>query len=73
MCKIIRTLLSTQTLPCNGKDKIPNKGITGTSKLRGRDPSVPSCKSMLYKGEHCAKDQKNCPYHRRRDCMKSSN
>ena len=48
MCKIIRTLSSTQTLPCNGKDKIPNKGITGTSKLRGRDPSVPSCKCPCY-------------------------
>lgn len=48
MCKIIRTLLCTQTLPCNGKDRTPNKGITGTSKLRGRDPSVPSCKCPRY-------------------------
>lgn len=35
-------------MPCNGKDKTPNKGITGTSKLRGRDPSVPSCKCPCY-------------------------
>lgn len=66
MCKIIRTHLCTQALPCKGKDKTPNKGITGASTLRGRV-------SMLYKGGHWAKDQKNCPYHRRRDCMKSSN
>lgn len=72
--KIIRTLLCRQTLTCNWKDNTLNKGITGTSKQRGRDPSVRVVSiHAVQRWPLCEGPKELSVYQRCKDCMKSSN